>query len=140
VPSNDQVLTRVPEEFAGEDLLTVSEAADLTRVARSSMARWVREGRFPRATVLQLGTIRSAWYIPITDLIADGLVTRREARDVPLTRAGRLVVADLEKQVRKLTSELAASRSDVERLTLLTSEQAAIIADLRRRHTSRRHR
>jgi excisionase family DNA binding protein len=134
------VPTAPPAELAGEDLLSVTEAADLTSVPRSTMARWVREGRFPRATVLQLGQIRAAWYIPITDLIAAGLVTRRRARDVPVTRAGRVVVAELERRIAGLTRDLDRARADVERLTLLTREQQAIIVDLRRRRPSPRSR
>jgi excisionase family DNA binding protein len=114
-------------------LLTVTEAAELTGTPRSTMALWVRSGRFPRATTLQLGKVRAAWYVPITDLIAAGLVNRQRAKDAPLTRAGRVVVDELEKKNRELTAEVRQLAAEVKRLELLNEEQQAIITNLRRR-------
>lgn len=133
----DRAPTSPPAELAGEDLLTVSEAADLTGIPRSTMALWVRSGRFPRATVLQLGKVRAAWYIPITDLINAGLITPRRARTRPRPHAERVAIDKLRQRLAELTEEIGRLRADNDRLNLLTREQAAIIADLRRRVAGR---
>jgi excisionase family DNA binding protein len=135
-PKKSRGPTAPPPDFAGEDLLSVTEAAELTGVPRSTMALWVRSGRFPRAATFQLGKVRAAWYVPITDLIAAGLVTQRRAKAAPLPRVGRLELQAAQRRADKLTRDVADLRAEVERLTLLTREQQAIITRLRRRLAS----
>lgn len=110
----------------------MTEAAELTGIPRSTMAVWVRTGRFPRVQLLQLGKVRTAYYVPITDLIAAGLVSRRKAAGAPTPRYRRDIVDRLHRRNQQLEADAARLRAEVERLDLLNREQQAIIASLRR--------
>lgn len=102
---------------------TLSEAADLCSVSRSTVRRYREAGKFPHAFKDSGGV----WKVPLEDLLAQGL----SPVDPALSAVPEPVEDGLAERVRELESALAVERARNEGLERLAASAEANAADLR---------
>ena len=101
--------------------LSVAEAALVVGLHESTLRRYLRAERFPRAYRGR----DDAWRIPVADLVSEGLLSRSADAGLPT------VVAELETELERLQAENAEMRRRLAVAETLADERAGEIRELR---------
>jgi hypothetical protein len=123
-------MTRTPDPYTTR--FTLSEAAKLTRVSRSSVRRMLDAGKFPTAVRMDDAgnpDLTAPWRVPLSDLLAAGLTidTAADSSQTPMnehpTTGEQFPAAD----VAHLVQELAAAQA---RADAIDRERDALAREL----------
>jgi DNA-binding transcriptional MerR regulator len=109
--------------MSSDKLLSISEAARATGKSIPTIRNYLDKGKLPNAKSKPKGSSK-AWFIPLADLVAAGLLDKVTSGSEP-AQAPVSEVMELREQVAALTAENAQLR---ERLDDLKQSRADLIA------------